>query len=56
METIINQSLGNVIITNTGFFLERPDVNDRFVSNQSVLSCVEKWVGIGKFLGNIVGA
>ncbi len=55
MEAVIDQTLGNVVIGNAGLGLQWSNINDCLMGNQIIFPGVEKWVGVGKLFGNVVG-
>ena len=46
METVVNQTLGNVFTSYTGVLGDSSDVDNALVGNQAVLTGVEKWEGM----------
>ena len=56
VESVVDQSLSNVVIVDSSRSLQRANIDDCFVSNQSVFPGVQKRVGIGESLGHVVCA
>ena len=56
VETVVNQALCDVIVSDARFFLKRADVDDCLVGDKSVLTRVKKWECLREFLGHVISA
>ncbi len=44
VKTVVDQTLGNVVDADSGLFLNRANIDDALVGNETVVTRVEKWV------------
>src|SRR5262249_56163195 len=56
MEAAIDEPLGDVVDGHSGALVERPSIDDAFVSDAPVPPCVEHAIGTGEPLGDVIGA